>query len=352
MAPPALDVPPPPAVEDDEDIMRSERRQRRTSRVAIGSSLLPPRSSGAATPFTNGTISSSFLISAALSSLLIYLISIVRGNYESYSPYRNISSRRYGLGAGDADGDLRSALRRGGEGRAAVAIIRVIDVDAPSSYSPSGKDDVGYLVQVKSHDYPIEAFRGAVCLLGGNANVDDATPLDTLRRELGEELFHPTWVDDLGRGGGDGSSSSAVGVIDDSGNGRGNSTYAPSSLNNDTIVGGVTIRYLGASMHYHTSTLIDSRYPYAFLCALYEVTIRSDMVPAGIANPRGANVREGRTVLLREDQLIRHSRYAWGYEHTIEKYFGRKVTNKQAGSAVSVVDERTWKDAVWTPGKL
>ena len=41
-------------------------------------------------------------------------------------------------------------------------------------------NDVQYLVQMKSHDYPITAFRGTVCLLGGNTNTHDATPLDTL----------------------------------------------------------------------------------------------------------------------------------------------------------------------------
>jgi hypothetical protein len=372
-----------PSVEDDDDnddddvdMVRSERRQRRSSRFGI-SVPLPPRGNAAAAATTTTTacrsnVSSSFLISIVLSSVLVYVISIM-GNYERYrSPYqRDASTMRYGLGAGDAGGELQSALRRGGEGRAAVAIIRVIDVDyddvggSSSTSRSTGNDggngnDVMYLVQVKSHDYPIRAFRGAVCLLGGNANVDDPSPLDTLRRELDEELFHPTWVEKLGNvdgGGVESTSLAGTDVIDDSRNGRGNATYAPGrmSANNDTISGdgggGVTIRFLGASMHYHTSTLIESTYPYAFLCALYEITIRSDMVPPGVAYPRGANVREGRTVLLNEDQLIRHSRYAWGYEHVIESYFGRGVTNKQVGSAVTIIDDRTWKGSVWTPGK-
>jgi len=75
------------------------------------------------------------------------------------------------------------------------------------------------------------------------------------------------------------------------------------------------------------------------------------MLPPGAAYPRGANVREGRTVLLTEDQLVEHSRYAWGYEHTVGGYFGREVSNRQAGAAVGAVDDRTWKDTVWTPGK-
>jgi hypothetical protein len=45
---------------------------------------------------------------------------------------------------------------------------------------------------------------------------------------------------------------------------------------------------------------------------------------------------------------VQHSKYAWGYEYTIEKYFGRNVVNKQVGAAVSIVDDR---NIIWTPGK-
>jgi len=310
--------------------------------------------------------SSFLLVSAVLSALLVYLISVVGDRRYDASYYHSPrgggggggasnSKKRYGLGAGDAGGELASALRRGGDGRAAVAIIRVVDHPSSSSNAKGGGEldnNIKYLVQVKSHDYPIEAFRGTVCLLGGNANAGDDTPLDTLRRELGEELYHPDWIEDIvvvsENGGGPSSSSSSsslwgVGVIDDSKNGRGNSTYASSEPG--------TIRYLGASMHFHSSSLINSQNPYAFLCALYEITISSDMLPPGAVYPRGANVREGRTVLLTEDQLVQHSKYAWGYEHTMGGYFGREVSNRQAGAAVSAVDDRTWKDTVWTPGK-
>ena len=37
------------------------------------------------------------------------------------------------------------------------------------------------------------------------------------------------------------------------------------------------------------------------------------LAPTSAIYPRGANVQEGRLVLLTEDQLIKHSRYAWGY---------------------------------------
>ena len=339
----------------------------------IGTSL---RMSSNIGPSSNNKNLYFLLVSAVLSALLVYLISVVGDRRYDASYYHSPrggggggggasnSKKRYGLGAGDAGGELASALRRGGDGRAAVAIIRVVDHPSSSLSSSSSSlssssnakgggeldNNIKYLVQVKSHDYPIEAFRGTVCLLGGNANAGDDTPLDTLRRELGEELYHPDWIEDIvvvsENGGGPSSLSSSlwgVGVIDDSKNGRGNSTYASSEPG--------TIRYLGASMHFHSSSLINSHNPYAFLCALYEITISSDMLPPGAVYPRGANVREGRTVLLTEDQLVQHSKYAWGYDHTMGGYFGREVWNRQAGAAVSAVDDRTWKDTVWTPGK-
>ena len=48
---------------------------------------------------------------------------------------------------------------------------------------------------------------------------------------------------------------------------------------------------------------------------------------------------------------MKHSKYAWEYEYTMEKYFGRKVGNKQKGTAVLVVEEDVWRDSVWTPAK-
>ena len=56
-------------------------------------------------------------------------------------------------------------------------------------------------------------------------------------------------------------------------------------------------------------------------------------------------------VLLTEDQLIRHSTFAWGYEYTVEKYFGKKTANKQKGTAVSNVEKETERETIWTPAK-
>jgi hypothetical protein len=182
--------------------------------------------------------------------------------------------------------------------------------------------------------------------LGGNANDKDGTPLDTLKRELNEEMYHPIWVSNLGGNSGSNNNDSdddesAWKIVDVSKGSYSNYTHtAPSSPG--------IIRYIGTSIHFQSSTLIHKPTPYAFLCALYEITISTNQLPPSVLKPRGANVREGRTVLLTEEQLVQHSKYAWGYEYTIEKYFGRNVVNKQVGAAVSIVDDR---NIIWTPGK-
>ena len=297
---------------------------------------------------------------------LVYIATCIMGNQSSEGGYYPSwsgsfsSGVRYGLGAGDdTTGELDSALQRKGDGRAAVAIIRVIDDDAAGAAAAGdsinginrGSNDdtnnkVRYLVQLKSHDYPIEAFRGTVCLLGGNANDKDGTPLDTLKRELNEEMYHPIWVSNLGGNSGSNNNDSdddesAWKIVDVSKGSYSNYTHtAPSSPG--------IIRYIGTSIHFQSSALIHKPTPYAFLCALYEITISTNQLPPSVLKPRGANVREGRTVLLTEEQLVQHSKYAWGYEYTIEKYFGRNVVNKQVGAAVSIVDDR---NIIWTPGK-
>lgn len=278
------------------------------------------------------------------SILLVSLIYFTSLNQQSSSsPY---VTKRHGLGAGDTTtGELRTALKRKGDGRAAVAIIRVIGASASGGADKTTKKDsnphldVQYLMQLKSHDYPITAFRGTVCLLGGNANKHDETPLDTLKRELNEELQYPEWVDKI----------DPLNIIDDSA-----IQLSPNkSFKNATLVPPIpgTVRYLGSTLHFQSSELIEKKVPYAFLCALYEITLTPDQLPPNVLYPRGANIQEGRVVLLTEDQLVKHSKYAWGYEYTMEKYFGKKTLNKQRGTAVSDVDEKTWRETVWTPAK-
>lgn len=340
---------------DDEDDRNKKRKSKR--RVAAG-------------VITNNRRIICLLSSVVvLLPFLVYIATCIMGNQSSEGGYYPSwsgsfsSGIRYGLGAGDdTTGELNSALQRKGDGRAAVAIIRVIEDDAAGAAGAAAAGDsinginrgsnddtnnkVRYLVQLKSHDYPIEAFRGTVCLLGGNANDKDGTPLDTLKRELNEELYHPIWVSNLGGNSGSNNNDSdddesAWTIVDVSKESYSNYTHtAPSSPG--------SIRYIGTSIHFQSSTLIHKPTPYAFLCALYEITISTNQLPPSVLKPRGANVREGRTVLLTEEQLVQHSKYAWGYEYTIEKYFGRNVVNKQVGAAVSIVDDR---NIIWTPGK-
>ena len=268
--------------------------------------------------YTNKKI---FFISALLASIAYYASSIISN--ERTNPH---ISKRHNRGDNNA-AELKAALKRKGDGRAAVAIIRVVQ---PTN-------ETQYLVQLKSHDYPIEAFRGSVCLLGGNADKRDDSPIDTLKRELNEELISPDWVDSI---------INPTNIIDDSA-----LQLSDRPLYNTTthMLQPGTIRYLGATLHFQSAEIINKPNSYAFTCALYEITITEDQVPSHIF--KGANVQEGRVVLLTEDQLIQHSKFAWGYEYTIEKYFGRKTRNKQKGTAVSTVDKKTWEESVWAPEK-
>eukprot|EP00581_Thalassiosira_minuscula_P006267 CAMPEP_0183746330 /NCGR_PEP_ID=MMETSP0737-20130205/66703_1 /TAXON_ID=385413 /ORGANISM="Thalassiosira miniscula, Strain CCMP1093" /LENGTH=353 /DNA_ID=CAMNT_0025982023 /DNA_START=51 /DNA_END=1112 /DNA_ORIENTATION=- len=324
----------------------------------------------------------SFLLTLLLASSLLFFLS----THEPSNPY---ISKRYGLGAGDTNGELKTALKRKGDGRAAVAIIRVVGMNAETQAAKEGnhynphndvsylvqvkshdypiapfrgtvcllggnankhdetaldtlkrelneENDVSYLVQVKSHDYPIAPFRGTVCLLGGNANKHDETALDTLKRELNEELHSPDWVDAI----------DPTKVIDDS-----SIQFTQQPMHNSSAVPHIpgTVRYLGTTLHFQSAALLSKHAPYAFMCALYEITLRPEQLPPGAIYPRGANIQEGRIVLLNEEQLRKHSKYAWGYEYTMERYFGKKTMNKQKGTAVTEVEEDTWKETPWTP---
>ena len=269
--------------------------------------------------YTNKKI---FFISALLASIAYYSASSIISN-ERTNPH---ISKRHNRGDNNA-AELKAALKRKGDGRAAVAIIRVVQ---PTN-------ETRYLVQLKSHDYPIEAFRGAVCLLGGNADKRDDTPINTLKRELNEELISPDWVNTI---------INPTNIIDDSALQLSDKPLYNSTAN---ILQPSTMRYIGATLHFQSAEIINKPNSYTFTCALYEITITEDQIPSHIF--RGANVQEGRVVLLTEDQLIQQSKFAWGYEYTIEKYFGRKTRNKQKGTAVSNVDKKTWEESIWAPEK-
>lgn len=266
-----------------------------------------------------------------------------------------------------------------------MAIIRVIGLQSAEHHhrinksNPNNNEVVQYLVQFKSHDYPIEAFRGTVCLLGGNAKGDtkkkmvkllgkqdgggggDVTSLDTLKRELSEELLSPDWVgkikeedviDDSKLLGGKmlfNTTSLPPAVVIDESDENNNKDTSNNNFQDGRFPG--TVRYLGTTLHSHTAELLHQPNPYAFLCALYEITIGIDQLPHAILHPVGATVQEGRIGLLTQDQLLKHAKYSWGYESTMETYFGRKSWNKQKGASVSEVDENIWETTSWTPLK-
>ena len=318
-----------------------------------------------------------FLTNRKFAFLISFILAVITYTPIYISQNNNNSNKhiRYGVGGSSAADELTSALQRKTYGRAAVAIIRVVGLKSEHGIKAiPNNNEVQYLVQIKSHDYPIEAFRGAVCLVGGNVNVADdkkkkkklkgtaidevgydVTPLDTLKRELNEEMLHPNWVD----------SFQEKDVVDDSNLALGDDPmFSTTSLvatsnenednnnndNDDPRVPG-TIRYLGTTLHSHTSQLLQTPDPYAFYCALYEITIGINQLPHGILHQVGANVQEGRLALLSQDQLLQHASFAWGYEYTMERYFGKTSRNKQVGASVSEVDEKLWDTTSWNPGK-
>ena len=111
-----------------------------------------------------------------------FLISFILACITFYFVREEPPARRVGLGAGsNKAGELHKALKAKGDGRAAVAIIRVLGTggmpDTLDEKDPTDPEDGGswedrsqklkemagnpylnvkYLVQVKSHDYPIE----------------------------------------------------------------------------------------------------------------------------------------------------------------------------------------------------
>ena len=267
----------------------------------------------------------SFLISIVLATLTLHITSP-----EGLFGLKQSNNKRKGVGGRDATGELHSVLRRKEEGRAAVAIIRVIDDETDPDVPV-----VKYLVQMKSHDYPIPAFRGSICLLGGNANTNDATPIDTLVRELKEELGSTgslSWINKI----------NADKVIDESA-----LLQIPYNKNATNTAG--RIRFLGLSMHSQSAKVVQKKHPYSFLCALYEITLYPFQLPPTILYPRGATVQEGRLALLTEDQLIHHAKYSWGYEYTMSRYFGKNVSNVVDG--VGVEDVASESVGEWTPEK-
>ncbi len=256
-----------------------------------------------------------------------------------------------------------------------MAIIRVVNspdvagsnvtaISASNDDKNDNDDNIRYLVQIKSHDYPITAFRGTICLLGGNAKGDDDSPLDTLKRELNEELYSPGWVDDI-----DSESivnDSALQIIFPNGPFYNVTTNTDKDTKSSLPTASLTslppgsIRYLGTTLHSQSAQLMQRDPPksslkqklqtsssYSFFCALYEITLHASRLPPSVLYPRGATVQEGRLALLTREQLMRHAKYAWGYEFNLMRYFGGQIPqmNMQKGVEVGIVKEAYWD---WT----
>ena len=60
-----------------------------------------------------------------------------------------------------------------------------------------------------------------------------------------------------------------------------------------------TVRYLGTTLHSQSASIISKPQPYAFMCALYEITLQPDQLPPRVIYPREANIQEGRIILLK-----------------------------------------------------
>ena len=191
-----------------------------------------------------------------------------------------------------------------------MVIIRVVEDninDITNIDQSSATSKTRYLVQRKSRDYPIEPFRRAVCLFGGNAESTDNEPLDTLKRELGEELP---------------------------------SDLVPSILS--------SLQFVGTSMNAQTAELLGKAEPYAFMCACYEATLSAKQVKASFQNE--INDKEGNHALLSKEELMEEEKYAWGYDSVMSTYFGSRVKHFCKGVTVTKLSNDDLKD--WTPPAL
>jgi 8-oxo-dGTP pyrophosphatase MutT (NUDIX family) len=237
-----------------------------------------------------------FVINIWFLALLVsfYIISFMTSSFSRLPESQDFPSPKIRSSA-NVDTGLNATLKRLNNGRAAVVIIQVVDEKGKENSSPS------YLFQRKSRDYPILAFRTAVCLFGGNAESEDATPLETLSRELTEEL--------------------------------------PSSFVR-TILEHPTFRYFGTFRNEHVPYLLGRADSYTFLCACYTVTISTNELPTP-ADWKASKMgdEEGSHELIAEEQLKEKEKYAWGYDFVFSSFLHTKVKNMMLGSHVTKVSD-------------
>lgn len=206
--------------------------------------------------------------------------------------------------------DLMDLMKRNTQGRAAVIIIRVEPDDATGSDASStgnsspgeqheqtqrSQQETRYLIQRKSSDYPIPQFKNALCLYGGNflsLKEGDLTPLDTLLRELKEELSEETFV-------------------------------------MESILPKIQFRQYSYNFQSHKifeyqqqeqqgDMAEKAKTEYGFLCVLFEAVIQYKDLPPSIFQVEEGN--EGNYELLTKEELLRE-RYAWGYDYIMSQYF-------------------------------
>lgn len=207
------------------------------------------------------------------------------------------------------DNHLTATLSRHREGQAAVVIIRVTETD--DLYQSPQTDR--FLLQRKSPDYPVPIFGNTLCIYGGNAEaIDNNQPFETLIRELKEEI--PTEIVDI-------------------------------LLRNG-------IEFLNFAYHYQEPKVLRKRtdlqglqtndpvegddVDYGYVCALYEGRISSRDLNSIFSMYENRNELEGNHVLFsREEVLQDPSGFAWGYDHTMSRYFGENVHHFKDGVTVT-----------------
>jgi len=216
-----------------------------------------------------------------------------------------LSRAREGSSSQSMENHLSETLNRHREGQAAVVIIRVTETD--ELYLSPQTDR--FLLQRKSPDYPVPIFGNALCIYGGNAEaVDNNQPFRTLIRELKEEI-PPEIVDVLVHNG---------------------------------------IHFLNFAYHYQAPHILKKRTDvvdattnqedadYGYVCALYEARISYRDLSTIFSKYENRNELEGNHVLFtREEVLQDPNGFAWGYDHTMSRYFGENVHHFKEGVSVS-----------------
>ena len=237
---------------------------------------------------------------------------------DSFVPDTEISYELFTMEKNDnqSNNHLSQTLKRHKNGKAAVAMIRVL-------FDNSTEDDQNqevYLMQRKSLNYPIQKFSNALCLYGGNSeDIDENQPIQTLIRELREEL--------------------------------------PDKLVDQLVINGfsfLTFSYHDQNLHLlrnlnntDTNDEKSEKDEYAYVCALYESYISWNDWKRLTTN--SSQDVEGNHILLSKEQLLKEEpKYAWGYDYLVSDYFGQNVTQFCDGVTYTNLGDGGYnKDKAW-----